>query len=127
MRSRAKILLALALVIALGLATRSPKIDWPAFVAIHFGDALWTVAVYLGLALLRPSATPMHLGIYALGISFGVEFSQLFAFPWLVSLRNTTPGALLLGSGFLWMDLVRYAAGALVAVSVDTCLTQRPD
>jgi hypothetical protein len=44
-----------------------------------------------------------------------VEVSQLSSADWLVGLRSTRLGALVLGRGFVWSDLLCYAAGALSA------------
>jgi len=41
------------------------------------------------------------------------------------ALRKTLPGRLLLGAGFLWIDLVRYAVGAVVVTMVDMVLRNR--
>ncbi len=119
-RSRIRTACALLLTIGFGLATRSSSIPWPDFVSQNFGDALWTVAVYLSLALALPRASALKLAALSLCLSFAVEFSQRLQFPWLVELRGTLPGSLLLGSGFVWWDLARYAAGALAAFALET-------
>ena len=125
MRNRLYLVIALAATIALGLATRSPSLPWPAFATDHFGDALWAVAAYLGVCLLVPKLAPHWVALAALAISFGVEFSQLLTFDWLESIRATRLGRLLLGWGFLWVDLVRYSAGVLCAWLIDAALTVR--
>ena len=100
--------------------------DWlPAFVTAHAGDALWTVAAYLTLALLFPRWPPLWLGLAALATSIAVELSQLIDATWLNSIRSTTPGRWLLGSGFLWIDLLRYLVGAVFAMTIDWCLMRR--
>lgn len=118
---RRRIVLAavLGIVIVLGLASRKFGHQLPAFLAAHAGDALWTVAVYLALAIVFPRWQPLRLGLAALAVSFAVETSQLLRVEWLDQLRRTLPGRLLLGSGFLWIDLVRYAAGAAIATAAD--------
>lgn len=109
----------LILVILLGLGSRKFGEVIPDFLAIHAGDALWTVAVYLTLALACPKWSALKLALLAFAISLGVEMSQLVDLPWLQAIRETLPGRLLLGSGFLWGDLVRYAVGTIVATLTD--------
>jgi hypothetical protein len=49
--------------------------------------------------------------VISLGLAFLVEISQLYHAPWIDSIRQTTLGALVLGFGFLWTDLVCYSVG----------------
>ena len=55
----------------------------------------------------------------ARAVPFTVEVSQLYHTPLLDAVRQTTPGALVLGQGFLWSDLVCYVVGAGAAARVD--------
>jgi hypothetical protein len=118
-RSRLYVLLALALAIALGLASRTTYAAVPDLFAVHAGDALWTVALWLTLAFVWPRARSVMLTTVALGASFLVEFSQLWHLDWLSSLRATTIGALALGTDWDPMDPARYTAGALLIVIID--------
>lgn len=107
------------LVISLGLASRSLDNWLPDVVVANAGDFLWTIAAYLAIAVARPSWPPLRLGLTAFAISLAVELSQLSQADWLVALRHTLPGRLLLGSGFVAVDLVRYFAGACTAAGID--------
>ena len=118
-RSRVALTIALAIIIPLGLASRKFAYQIPVFVADHAGDFLWTIMIYLGLAFLAPRWSPLKLFLFAFGISVAVELSQLIDVEWLNALRRTLPGRLLLGAGFLWIDLLRYFCGALVAFAID--------
>lgn len=118
-RSRLRVCIALAAIIGLGLATRVDALPWPEFVAANFGDALWTVAVYLGVCLVFPRVDAVKVAALAAGVSIAVEISQLSGAPWLISLRETLPGRLLLGTGFLWIDFPRYLCGALAAFLIE--------
>lgn len=126
-RRRVGLFITLLVVIPLGLASRKWGADLPVVIADNAGDALWTVAVYLGVAICFPRWRSMTVGCVALAISIGVEYSQLVDEDWLNDLRKTLPGRLLLGAGFLWVDLVRYAAGAIGATIVDMVLRNRRD
>jgi hypothetical protein len=109
----------LVLTIALGLASRRFPMWQPVWMATYAGDVLWATMVYWWLALIAPRARTAVLASGSLAIAWGVEFSQLLHTPWLDSLRATTPGALVLGQGFLWSDLVCYTVGVVLAVAVD--------
>jgi hypothetical protein len=54
----------------------------------------------------------------ALVHSFVVEFSQLLTIPRLVSFRRTFLGHMMLGQGFLWIDLIAYTIGVLCIYSL---------
>ena len=118
-RNRATTICTLVSVICLGLATRRFDQTLPAFVVSHFGDALWTVAAYLSLAFVFPRWNSLRLGLVAYGLSICVEFSQLLDWPWLNAIRATKFGHLVLGSDFVWIDLVRYFCGAATATVFD--------
>ena len=93
----------------------------PNFFNAYFPDAAWTMAVYCGFGLLFDRGVRLNLPA-SLGISYLVEFSQLFSPPFLAALRRTTLGGLVLGYGFLWSDLVCYTAGALLCAGTETLL-----
>jgi hypothetical protein len=117
-RTRLECALAIVLLIPLGLATRT--FDWlPEFIREHAGDALWAALVYWGIAFINPRLSIRILVIAALAFSFTIELSQLSAHPMLVEARANRFGALVLGHGFLWMDLIRYTAGIAIAAGGD--------
>ena len=110
--------------VLLGLATRRFPDAFPATIARHGGDALWAAMVLWLGALLRREATTRGLALSALGIAYGVEFSQLYHAPWLDAVRATRAGALVLGQGFLWSDLAAYAVGVALAALLDLAIVR---
>lgn len=115
-------LLLLTITIALGLASRRYAPALPHIIAAYAGDALWSAMVFWIAALLLPRAKTRTLAIIALSISFTVELSQLYHAPWIDALRATRLGALALGHGFLWSDLICYAVGVAAAALIDLVL-----
>jgi hypothetical protein len=103
-------------VIVVGLASRRFPGLFPAVLGKYPGDALWALMVFFVLGVVLPRNTTRRLGLYALVISFAVEFSQLYQAPWINAIRGTTPGHLVLGSTFSWGDLVAYTAGVSVGI-----------
>lgn len=118
-------LLLAGLTILLGLASRRYPLAFPLFFATYAGDALWAALVYWLLATFRPGKRVVVLALTAIGISFAVEFSQLFHPHWLDAARATRLGALVMGRGFLWSDLACYVAGVTGAALLDTLLLRR--
>jgi hypothetical protein len=112
LRSRWLYLAFCALTITAGLSTRLFRGTGAAEWAANAGDALWAALVYLGLAVLFPTARSWVLLGAASLIATGVEVSQIYHAPWIDGLRRTTLGGLALGWGFAWGDLVCYYVGA---------------
>lgn len=119
LKKRLIYLLAIVVMIALGLSTRIFSDALPHFVSHHFGDALWAAMVYFGFRTVWPHKPLRLSALLSLGFSFFIEFSQLYQADWINAIRATTPGALVLGKGFLWIDLLRYTAGVLFAWCLD--------
>lgn len=102
---------AIAVLIVIGLLSRKVS-----FVPQCFGDALWAVVMYCCWRIVLVKRPPYVAAAFALVTSFVVEFSQLIKWRWLVELRSTKMGHLLLGQGFLWSDLVAYTVGIAAAL-----------
>ncbi len=108
-----------------GLLTRAVPQGFPSMVAEFGGDVLWASMVYWTLVIARPRAAPWRAAAWAAFVALTVELSQLWHTPWLDALRTTTLGALMLGQGFLWSDLLCYALGVVLAFGVDVLLRRR--
>lgn len=67
------------------------------------------------LRIIFPKTNLIKLAVW--NYAFGVldELSQLWHTPILDAIRSTTIGKLMLGVGFVWSDLVCYAAGTILA------------
>jgi Protein of unknown function (DUF2809) len=118
-RNRLWYAIAIGLVIAIGLGSRHyPQLGkYP-------GDALWTIVVFLLLGFALPRVSTLKVATLALFISYIVEFGQLYRAPWIVAIRSTTIGHLILGSDFGWGDLAAYTIGALLALVVESRFSQ---
>ncbi|AIQ46653.1 hypothetical protein R70723_12810 [Paenibacillus sp. FSL R7-0273] len=122
-----RIIYCCAIIITLvsGLCSRAYAEYLPEFAAAHLGDALWAAMVYFGFRLLlsrRSLAVALALSLL---FSFGIELSQLYQAAWINEVRATLPGRLILGRGFLWIDLVRYTAGICAAYVLDRSCMNR--
>lgn len=122
-RDRLLLLLVLCLIILAGLASR----QWPlpGVLAQYPGDALWASALYVLLALLAPAQATRRLALATVTLAWLIELQQLAQPGWLVAVRDSLPGRLLLGHTFHLPDLLAYVAGALFAALLDLHLLQR--
>jgi len=115
----------LVLTIAAGLGSRQYPDGQPLLLAHYAGDTLWAAVVFWLLALLAPRQRTMSLAAGTTAIACTVEVSQLYRAPWLDGLRSSQVGALVLGQGFQWSDLVCYAIGVGLAAALDAVLQAR--
>ena len=105
---------AILVLIALGLLSRKVV-----FVPHGCGDALWAMMVYCCWRIILIRKKPALSAAAAFLTSFAVEFSQLLTPDWLVRLRSTFIGHMLLGQGFQLSDLLAYCIG----VGIIYCIT----
>ncbi|KQT49200.1 hypothetical protein ASG52_09540 [Methylobacterium sp. Leaf456] len=116
---RPALILAVAAVIAAGLAVRFVPLGLPAGVVKYAGSTLWGAMVYGLIAAVRPAAAVRRLTVAALSVSAAVEFFRLVHTPWLDAFRLTLAGQLLLGRVFSPWNLLAYAVGIAVAAGCD--------
>lgn len=95
--------------ICLGLVSRSTV--GISISPLWIGDLLYAVAAYLFIAILFHRLRPQHLAISTLIFCFTIELSQLIQTDWMNAVRAIKYSKLLLGSGFLWSDLLAYTCG----------------
>lgn len=125
-RSRAPYVALLVLTIAAGSASRRFPEWQPLFLALYAGDTLWAAMVFWLLCLFAPRRPTVPLAAAAVAVAYVVELSQLFHAPWIDAARGSSVGALVLGQGFLWSDLVCYSIGVGLAALLDVVLRAGP-
>ena len=109
----------IAVLIALGLLSRRVK-----FVPSACGDALWAMMVYCCFRIVLIRKPMIISAMAALITSFAIEFSQMLTPDWLVKIRSTFLGHMLLGQGFLWSDLLAYTIGIAVIYGLTALIRQ---
>lgn len=107
-KSRLQYLGIIIVIIILGLLSR--KIS---FIPHFVGDMLYAAMIVGWFRFLFLSLSLKQVIFWSVVFCFGIEFSQLLQQDWLVELRATLLGKLVLGRGFLWSDLLAYTIGAL--------------
>jgi len=104
---------------AAGLASRHFGDQLPNWVHEHAGDACWAGMIYFGVRIVWPRRSLVWAMGLSCAFSWMIEFSQLIQTSWLIEIRSTVWGALILGHGFLVIDLIRYTVGILCMVMID--------
>ena len=105
-----------ALFITLILGILSRKITGIPFLV---GDVLYAVLIYFGMRFLFIHLKTHKTFLLSLLFCFSIEILQLVQIDWLIAIRKTTLGHYILGQGFLWLDLLCYVIGTLVAFIID--------
>jgi hypothetical protein len=103
----------------LGMLSRKFSYLLPSVINTYLGDAIWAAMIYVMMAFVFANKLPKQIAVFSLLFCYAIELSQLYQAPWINTIRNTTLGALVLGSGFLWSDLLAYALGIMVALVVE--------
>lgn len=104
-----------AFCIWLALTTRSHASFFHPLIVQYGGDVIWAASFLFLLRgiFIRKREWKLALICFALGVLD--EFSQLLYFDWIVAIRQTYIGRLMLGVGFLWSDIICYAIGTVIA------------
>ncbi len=123
MTKRKTYLLLIPIIMILGLASRkfSEPTSW---VFLYLGDVLWATLFYFIYRFLFIRKTDLINALISITWCFIIEFSQLYQSDWINTVRATTIGALVLGSGFLWTDLVCYIIGVCMGFAMDNILSR---
>ena len=106
--------LALFITLILGILSRKTTV-----VPLFIGDILYAVLIYFGFRFLIIKSKKSTSLLFSLLFCFGIEFLQLVQIDWLIAIRKTTLGHYILGQGFLWLDLLCYVIGSLLAFLID--------
>jgi hypothetical protein len=81
--------------------------------------------IYFGVCAAGSDRSIIWAGLISILFCFGIEFSQFYQADWINGIRSTVLGSLVLGRGFLAVDLVRYSAGILLSLLIDGYFRKR--
>ncbi|MCJ8311593.1 MAG: DUF2809 domain-containing protein [Saccharospirillaceae bacterium] len=112
----------LVITIICGLLSRSSLIPMPQLISTYAGDTLWAMMLFWIFCCLRPKASTLTVALLTMTFAFCIEFSQLYHANWIDVIRHTRVGALVLGFGFKFSDLICYVVGILIAAVIDVIL-----
>ncbi|GLK13415.1 DUF2809 domain-containing protein [Streptosporangium carneum] len=112
-RDRLPAALAAVVTVAAGLTVRAVTDGW---FGKYAGDALYTVLIHTLVLFVAPRLSPVRAALWALAVSWAVEFAQLTPVPAALS-EASVLARLVFGSTFGVADLVAYAVGAVLAAA----------
>lgn len=107
------------IVIVLGLLSRRMDNIIPEFLNTYLGDALWALMVFFIFGFIFIDAKTKKIALIGILFCYLIELSQLYHGNWIDSIRKTTLGGLVLGYGFLWSDLLAYAIGIGIGITIE--------
>ena len=110
-RNRKTYFLLIIITLIIGISSRKFPNLFPTFLAAYLGDTLWALLVFWLLGFLFCYKSTFFIATCALTFSYLIEISQLYHASWIDAIRDTTLGALVLGHGFLWSDIICYTIG----------------
>lgn len=126
MKQKVTYSLIIGITVFCGIYARIKTVWFPDCVNLVLGDILYAFMVYFLVAFLFMNRSLAFRFKMAILFCYLIEISQLYQSEWINALRVTVLGKLVLGSGFLWTDLLAYAIGAGVAFLVDKfCIRHR--
>lgn len=106
----------------LAIATRTHAAWFHPFIREYGGDTIWAGMFLFLLRIFFSKIKLWKLALVCFGCGVADELLQLYHAPWIEAIRNTRVGGLMLGFGFLWSDIVCYAAGILFAFFIIRCI-----
>jgi len=109
-------------VIIMGLASRKMVNILPNLFNIYLGDALWALMIFIVFGFIFREIQTKTIALIGISFCYLIELSQLYHANWIDNIRQTTFGALVLGSVFSWNDLLAYAIGIGVGVVIEVLL-----
>lgn len=89
---------------------------------MFIGDMLYAIMIYFMMHFLFPKAKTKTIALVSLLVCYVIETLQLYQAHWIVTIRSTTIGHLILGQGFLWSDIVAYTFGIGIAFIIESLL-----
>lgn len=126
LRQRTLYAVIIAITIVTGLLVRLKKAWFPEIVNLYLGDVLYAFMMFYIVSFIVPNKALLYRSIIALVICYCIEFAQLYDAEWINCIRATLPGRLVLGSGFLWSDLLAYLIGIATASCIGKFVQIRP-
>ena len=109
--TKKRLLYASAVIVLIALGLLSRRING---IPDACGDALWALMVFCCWRIIFVRLPLKSVAVVTLITSYLVEFSQILSFDWLIRFRSTFLGHMLLGQGFLWIDLLAYTIGIII-------------
>jgi len=76
---------------------------------------------------LFPKAKTRTIALVSLLVCYAIETLQLYQADWIINIRSTTIGHLILGQGFLWSDIIAYTFGIGIVFIIENLIKKPAD
>jgi hypothetical protein len=119
-QKRVLYLVILVIIICFGLYSR--KLTGGITEIIDIKDVVWATMVYFLFRIIFIDWPLKSVAVAGILFSFLIEASQIYHEVWIDRLRETFFGQMILGTGFVWSDLIAYSSGILLGVLTDFAL-----
>lgn len=106
--------------ILLGLCSRGFSV-----VPLFVGDLLYAVLIYFIFRFFFTTQSAVAIAVMSLFFCFAIETLQIVRWNWLLQIRATIIGRLVLGQDFLFADLIACTFGVFVAVVFERVIFKR--
>lgn len=110
------IIFVLLLLIPLGLSTKFYQGPGWLWVQLYAGDIFYPMFWFFLVMLIFPRSNTVLVSFLVFLSSTIVEFSQLLHGPVLIYLRQSFLGRVLVGTSFVWWDILYYFIGCVLAL-----------
>ena len=110
---------------AFGLLSRTVLLREVPVIGPWSGDTCWAIAAWFLLRAILPRVAALEIAVLTSALCLIVETSQLLDVEWLQNLRQYPVIRMLIGSGFIWTDLVLYAVGIGISWALDRRILMR--
>lgn len=124
LRYRLVLLTGLVILIPLGYSVRFAQGLLPEWFRNAFGNIAYETFWILFLLLLLPKLLPRGAAVIVFLLSCAIEVLQLWQDPWILGIRATRMGGLILGHAFVWEDFPTYAIGSLIGWGIASLMYQ---
>lgn len=94
-------------------------------VPLFVGDLLYAVLIYFIFRFFFTTQSAVAIAVMSLFFCFAIETLQIMRWNWLLQIRATIIGRLVLGQDFLFADLIAYTFGVLLAVVFERMVFKR--
>jgi len=110
------------LIICLGLYSRTIRGGITNIVDLK--DIIWAAMIYFIFRIVFIDWPFLKVAVAGILFSILIETSQLYHADWIDRIRDSFLGKMILGSNFVWSDLVAYTVGILSALLIDYLLVK---
>lgn len=117
-RNRFVYLTLIIITILIGLLSRTELVSKT--IPLLFGDYLYGLLLFWIVGLLYNKTGSLKVALVSILLCYLIETFQIYQADWINNIRSNKLGALILGHGFLWNDIISYTLGGITGYILET-------